>query len=351
MSPQVPRATATPSISDFIGVFENEEPLINDVCDRFFQNHPDYSDAYRRYCREDMLQNLRCLACAVACGEFDLFRNYLLWLREILEKRGIPATHLTEAFALLGEELERNLDTAILPAYRDFLERGMVLLETPRAELPETGSPAKPEPAAVRYLELILAGDRQAAEAQVTDLLRRNLRYVDIVTDVVQPAMIEVGRAWQENRISVAQEHLATAITHGILARCLMQIEPRPPVGATAVFACVAGNQHGLGLLTVSDAFELEGWHSHYLGANTPTAHLVNFIKSEQPRLLGLSLSLPQHVLEVKRIIDEIRDSGVTVPTILAGGVLAGQLRPLLFAYGVHAVIGDARGSLQYAVP
>lgn len=338
-------------MSDLPGTLDHEELLINGVCDRFFRAHPDYSDAFRRICREDMHQNLRYLACAVACGEFDLFRNYLLWLREIFEKRNVPITHLTEAFTLLREELERGAGAASLPAYRDFLERGMALLQTPWAELPETGATGAPDPVAARYLELILAADRQAAEAHILDLLRRNRRYEDIVTDVVQPALAELGRAWQENRISVAQEHLATAITHGILARCLMQIEPGPPVDATAVFACVAGNRHSLGLLTVSDAFELAGWQSHYLGADTPTDQLVSFIKTIQPRLVGLSISLPQHVLELKRVIDGIRDSSASMPAILAGGVLAGQLRPLLFAHGVHAVTGNVRDSLQFAAP
>ena len=43
--------------------------------------------------------------------------------------------------------------------------------------------------------------------------------FVDAELHLVQPAMYGIGKGWQENRISVAHEHMATALVHGLLAR------------------------------------------------------------------------------------------------------------------------------------
>lgn len=351
MSEQTRQEPYAQQLSGFGEVFDNEDRLVDAVCERFFREHPDYRDRFEKICREDMTQNLRYLACAVEAGEFTLLRAYLLWLRDIFEKRGIPVQHLVESLALLPQELARFLEPDTLAAYRDYAERGMALLETPWDQIP-ADEPARPGPEALRYLETILSGNRREAQALITELTDSGRGYVDLVADVIQPAMVELGRLWQGNTISVAQEHLATAITQNILAHCLMYSETASPMLSSAVFACVEGNRHNLGLLIIADVFELEGWATHFLGADTPLDSLMAYIRQEDPDLVGLSISLPQHVLQVKRIVEEIRAEGHdSRPVILVGGHFADKLSPLLLDYGVDAVCGSVRDCLRYARP
>ena len=60
------------------------------------------------------------------------------------------------------------------------------------------------------FLDAQLAGDRQAALRVLVDNgLLRGIPIPELHLKVIQPAQYEIGRLWQENRISVAREHLA----------------------------------------------------------------------------------------------------------------------------------------------
>lgn len=179
------------TLAGFREIFDNESLLVEAVCERFFREHPDYNERFRQICREDMAHNIRYLACSVESGGFDLFHFYLLWLRELLEKRDIPVQHLTESLALMREELEPWLQEEVLATTRDYLERGMELLEMPWSEIPATETePELKEPAA-RYLDRILAGDRHGADQFISELSAQGLGYVDLIVDVIQPAVAE----------------------------------------------------------------------------------------------------------------------------------------------------------------
>ena len=64
---------------------------------------------------------------------------------------------------------------------------------------------------------------------------------VDVGVSLIQPAMYEIGRLWQVSRVSIAQEHLATAISESLLAQAFAAAEFAPPVRRKALFACVQG--------------------------------------------------------------------------------------------------------------
>ena len=59
-----------------------------------------------------------------------------------------------------------------------------------------------------------LTGERAAARALIPhDGLAVGLSVADVYGRLLQPAPYRVGELWQANQISVAREHLATAIT------------------------------------------------------------------------------------------------------------------------------------------
>jgi len=122
-------------LAGFRDIFKHEEFLAEIVCGRFFHQRPEYEERFRQVCREDITHTLRYLACSVDSGRFDLFRSYLLWLRELLEKRNLPVGHLTESLAIMREELEPWLQEPILVTTHAFLEQGVTLLETPWSEV------------------------------------------------------------------------------------------------------------------------------------------------------------------------------------------------------------------------
>ncbi|HEU0013241.1 MAG TPA: B12-binding domain-containing protein, partial [Longimicrobium sp.] len=149
------------------------------------------------------------------------------------------------------------------------------------------------EAARERYLAAIVAGDRRAAFAAVDAARGDGLDLRALYLDVFQPAMREIGRLWQQNRITVADEHLATAITQAAMAR--LYDEMFTALGTRdaplLVAACAETERHEMGLRMLCDLLELDGWDTVFLGASVPTEDLVRMVAERRPRVVALSAS------------------------------------------------------------
>lgn len=172
------------------------------------------------------------------------------------------------------------------------------------------------------YLDAIREGDRRRA-FQVVDAARdAGVDLSTIYVGVFQPALREIGRLWQQNSISVADEHLATAITQAAMARAYQSAFTWcSALGRTLIAACVDTERHEVGLRMLCDLLDLEGWHTTYLGASVPVESLVTMVQRRRPDVVALSAALTPHVPRLRTMIDEIkRVLGDARPLIIVGG-------------------------------
>ncbi|WAS97416.1 cobalamin B12-binding domain-containing protein [Nannocystis punicea] len=159
------------------------------------------------------------------------------------------------------------------------------------------------------YLRAQLAGDRrEAVRLVLEDGLGAGAQIDELQTHVIRAAQDEIGRLWQLNRVSIAQEHMATAISHISLAALFERATPKAALGKTVVLACVEGELHELPARMVADALELEGFDVRYLGANVPTDDLVAVIRDEQPDLIGLSVTMSFNVPALRAAVARVRE-------------------------------------------
>ena len=156
------------------------------------------------------------------------------------------------------------------------------------------------------YLHHLLQGDKNAC-INVVDQL---------IADAVPVDEIYVSLF---HLISVATEHLATAITELIMIRCQPQLFSKQRVGRKAVICSVANEYHQVGAKMVADTFEWKGWDGYYLGANTPGKDLIRFLDVHRPDILGLSLSLYFNLPSLKNILGEVRRQHPSIPVIVGG--------------------------------
>jgi MerR family transcriptional regulator, light-induced transcriptional regulator len=195
------------------------------------------------------------------------------------------------------------------------------------AELPL--DPAAPfATVAEAYLEDLLDGHRTSALARVDELVDGGTSIEEVYLHVFEPVLRETGRRWQRNRISVAQEHYVTAVTQLAMAQLYPRIFRTPRIGRVLVATCVGGELHEVGLRMVADLFELAGWDTHFLGADTPSQAVAELALDRGADLLAVSATLPSHREEAARMIAALR-SRVRAP-ILVGGRLF-QLQPELW--------------------
>lgn len=169
------------------------------------------------------------------------------------------------------------------------------------------------------YLAALLSGDRAACASIVKNLDASGVGLKDIYLHLFQRSLYEVGELWEQQKISVAVEHLATAITE----RMLTIVQPQAFGGLarnrSIIIASVADEHHQVGARMIADLCELRGWRGYFLGAGTPLPDLLGLIGEKNPDLLGLSLSIYFNLPALLRTLDAVTTAHPDLP-ILVGG-------------------------------
>lgn len=168
-------------------------------------------------------------------------------------------------------------------------------------------------------LNALLNGDRKTSIKLVNDLLDSGLSVKDVYEYHLKPALVEVGEMWEQSKISVAAEHLASAIVESLLNEIYFNISPSDKANKTVVVSCLENEHHQIGARMVSDIFEMHGWEVLFLGANTPKQDLVNYLKMIKPNLVAISLSIYFHLPTLEETIRLIRNEFQKLE-ILTGG-------------------------------
>ena len=169
------------------------------------------------------------------------------------------------------------------------------------------------------YLTALLAGDRAACAPVVQDLLAEGVGLKTLYVQLFQRSLYQIGELWEHQRVSVAVEHLATAITERMLTLVQGQVFGGQPRDRTIIVACVADEYHQLGGRMIADFCELRGWRGYFLGANTPLPDLLSLIAARRPTLLGLSLSVYFNLPALLKALDAVRGAHPDLPILIGG--------------------------------
>lgn len=169
-----------------------------------------------------------------------------------------------------------------------------------------------------RYLELALAPDVEALTKLVFDAVEEEGPLV-AYDRLVQPALEETGRRWELDQLTVADEHLVTALTEQVLS----SVGRRRTGGPLAVVSCTPANEHRIGATMVADALALAGWRPLLLGAKTPFDALEELCLERGAGLVALSVGLNEELHALWERLREVRATlGDRVPILVGGGAL-----------------------------
>jgi methanogenic corrinoid protein MtbC1 len=167
-----------------------------------------------------------------------------------------------------------------------------------------------------QFLAAILEGDLAAGLSVAQQARSRGMPFV--YEDLVGWALVEVGRLWQAGRISVADEHVATAVAQSVLASFYPSF-PWVTAGPKGIVACVESERHELGARMAADLLTCDGWDITYVGADVPLASLVEMVVRTHPVFVGLSFALAERLPGVRDTIARLRREAPDTKVLLGG--------------------------------
>lgn len=208
-------------------------------------------------------------------------------------------------------------------------------------------SQAEPSELARTYLDHALAGrGAEAAQTLMEALLAETIDLVELFERVLAPSAQRVGDLWHESRISVADEHFVTQLNHKLIA-VAGTLRPVPQSNSErVVLACPPDELHDTGLRMVEQLLVAHGYEASLLGAATPIAALVDYVREHRPLAVGLSVASPLAIAGLALTVTALREAEPGLP-ILVGGRCAEAYPAVSAAVGAHTC-STARETLAF---
>jgi methanogenic corrinoid protein MtbC1 len=331
---------------------ERREAIAERVTRLYFEAHPQLEQRWkgaRQKCTEDNRYHLDYLCEALSFGQPALFTEYAVWAAALLPRLNIPGEALAFNLNLLRTALASELDGAGGELASQYLDAALAKIgdcAPVRPSLIEGTGPL--DVLAREYLAALLRGERHTAGGLILAAADSGTSVQNIYLSVFQRVQREVGRLWQSNQIGIAQEHYCTACTQSIMSQLYPRIFSTEKNGRRLVAASVGGDLHEIGARMVADFFEMDGWDTFFLGANTPISGTLQQVAERAPHVLAISATMSFHVQAVADLIAATRAAGNS-PRILVGGAPFNTLPGLWKDVGADGCAPDAAGAITVA--
>jgi excisionase family DNA binding protein len=150
---------------------------------------------------------------------------------------------------------------------------------------------ASPGPLAVGFVDRLL--EESEPFALQAELLRERARRGAWwrVAEWLGEEIEDLGRRWEEGRIGIVEEHVASERLARTVARCAETLPPRADA-PRILLAAAEGEEHLLGLALVDLCVREEGWRSRWSGRVTPTAEVIRLVRAGAVEAVALSASV-----------------------------------------------------------
>lgn len=168
------------------------------------------------------------------------------------------------------------------------------------------------------------------------------------IDEVAAPALTRVGQGWAEGSLSVAQEHMATAVFRRILG-WLFRVYEVSGAAPRLVVATPPGQVHELGALMVATSAAAEGWGVTYLGPDLPVADLLSAVKQTGARAVAVSAVYVPETVDLIAALTAMRAGLPERVPLLVGGAATPAIAAEVKAAGalVIASLPELRAMLR----
>ncbi|MEW6184893.1 MAG: B12-binding domain-containing protein [Thermodesulfobacteriota bacterium] len=349
----------SPIPAEAVFAYEDRKDLLIEQVDQAMKNRPDIAALLGYSPQSVMFDNHRnhfhFMLNVFKLNHFELLARTVPWVYRSYHAHGFSYDYFPATLEAWIKALGRHLDPAaarvIVPVYRWMVDhhQQMISLSKDPAILPPLPDPVWQKVKEV-FLSALLRGEHRSCLRLAEERVKAATDLPDFYLQVIQPSLYEIGRLWEEGEISVAQEHLASAMVSRVMAALSPRFTPLEYSKGRAVVTSAPNEFHAIGGWMVSDLLEMDGWQVQFLGPNTPERELVTLLKEFLPHLLSLSIIMPFNLDRARGVIQEIKkDPGLQEIRIMVGGLVFQNAPSLWKQLGADGFAADARAAATLA--
>ena len=268
-------------------------------------------------------------------SQYDI--EILKWLIA-RQDEGMSISRAIDLLHRLEEEGQNPLDTVVVPGNQRQSEARLAPGTLDQPTLAESGTIQQMREA---WVNACLAFDEFRAEQLLSQAFA--LFPAEIVCiDLIQHGLHEIGEGWYAGRITVQQEHFASALAIRRM-EALLASTPAPTRAGRILVGCPPEEEHTFVPLLLSLLLRRRGWDVVYLGANIPLRSLEATLTSVRPNLVVLTaqqlhtaaglMEMAELLLEERvpvafggLVFTEVADLHLSLPGYFLGNKLDGAI-------------------------
>lgn len=327
------------------------EEVVENIYRRQRERWGSFGEEGRHKSVRDTGYHLRYLAEALAADDPALYTEYLAWVKVLFAGLNFSPSVLPDTLSEIYAVIEKSVPDSVRSEILAVLESGQKSVDSASIKTPSfIEGDREIDQLARDFLQALLNSNRRQASEMILAAVKDGVSVKDIYAQVFERSQREVGRLWQTNSISVAQEHFCTAATQMVMSQLYPYIFTGLRTGRRMVMACVGGELHEIGARMVADFFEMEGWDTYFVGANMPVASVLQSVEELQADILAISATMTFHVSQVAELIHELRKTRSKEQTrVLVGGYPFNLAPQLWQKVGADGFARNAATALQEA--
>jgi MerR family transcriptional regulator, light-induced transcriptional regulator len=308
--------------------YEHQGPAMTDSVNRAVASSPQIHELIGRNPLEVMYANHRhhhhFMLNVIKLNGWEMLHDTVPWVYRSYSSRGFSFDYFLAEFNAWIEAVKQHLAPAhaaeIIPIYEGFIaghpgfiaasaqEREPTTFEGPWVDLSE------------ELIELLTAGDSHGVIRLTEDHVSGPEGLQAMYLGGLGPALVEIGKRWEEGKLSVASEHLASAVVIRVMAYWYHHVLQPTKSRGKAVVTSGPGEFHGIGGAMLADLLAVDGWETSTLGPDTPTADLLALLRSQEPDLLAVSVCMPFNINRAKAMIEAAKELPRPPGRIMVGG-------------------------------
>lgn len=340
--------------------YEDEfQHLVDDAFQRACTEDPDYYDhltpKVRRIIYRDTRFNVDFLYTAFLLGDDKIMEDYAVWLYQLMasifkdQPTAQTADYVVEHLRTIRRTIPDTVSTDKLPRLLHLMDRAEASVqEAAKQPLPEIAHTARYEAEIEQYMDSLFKRNTRKTLQLIQEFQEKGIPLNDLYVDILAESMRRVGDLWHTAKITVDAEHYCTSVTQMAMAQMYPVLFANERKNKTLLCACPGTELHEMGARMVADLFENDGWDSIYLGAAVPEDAMLDAVAVNQPDLIALSVTMPQHLLACRSMIDAIRKQ-FPHARIAVGGKAFESTHELWKQWPIDLYTRDARQLLEQA--